>query len=225
MKFRKESAHSCKHDSRFFLPFCMVLIVTKKVPFDTPVLSKGTMHFHSPRFHPFCFFKPLHLTITESPGRIGAAPELVFDHVPAKTLAPPDGVSLCHIRCDLLVFYALFFVFGAFSALDIFRLYHPFSGCQVLLWLKLYFSGDFLYLRLHGEFLFCLLRHFQQPERVKNPVNIRNSLRISPRSFGRSTTGLALSSCTFQHLRYAARTELQTRLLLFSRRSIQSSLV
>ena len=26
-----------------------------------------------------------------------------------------------------------------------------------------------------GEFLFCLLRHFQQPERVKNPVDIRNS--------------------------------------------------
>ena len=37
------------------------------------MLSKGTMYFHSPRFHPFCFFKPLHLTITESPGRIGAA--------------------------------------------------------------------------------------------------------------------------------------------------------
>ena len=49
------------------------LCPNKKVPFDTPVLSKGTMYFHSPRFHPFCFFKPLHLTITESPGRIGAA--------------------------------------------------------------------------------------------------------------------------------------------------------
>ena len=45
----------------------------KKVPSDTLMLSKGTMYFHSPRFHPFCFFKPLHLTITESPGRIGAA--------------------------------------------------------------------------------------------------------------------------------------------------------
>ena len=45
----------------------------KKVHSDTLMLSKGTMYFHSPRFHPFCFFKPLHLTITESPGRIGAA--------------------------------------------------------------------------------------------------------------------------------------------------------
>lgn len=70
--------------------------------------------------------------------------ELVFDHVPAKTLAPPDGVSLCHIRCDLLVSSTLcFFASIAFSALDIFRLYHPFSGCQVLHWLKLYFSGVF----------------------------------------------------------------------------------
>jgi len=46
--------------------------------------------------------------------------ELVFDHVPAKTLAPPDGVSLCHIRCDLLVSSTLcFFASIAFSALDI----------------------------------------------------------------------------------------------------------
>ena len=41
--------------------------------------------------------------------------ELVFDHVPVKTLAPQNGVSLCHIRCDLLVSSTLcFFVFGAF---------------------------------------------------------------------------------------------------------------
>ena len=73
MKFRKKALTHASMIRDFFFPFAWLWIVTKKVPFDTPVLSKGTMYFHSPRFHPFCFFKPLHLTITESPGRIGAA--------------------------------------------------------------------------------------------------------------------------------------------------------
>ena len=36
--------------------------------------------------------------------------ELVFDHVPVKTLAPQNGVSLCHIHCDLLVSSTLCFL-------------------------------------------------------------------------------------------------------------------
>ena len=40
-------------------------MVNKKVPSDTLMLSKGTMYFHSPRFHPFCFFKPLHRLVEE----------------------------------------------------------------------------------------------------------------------------------------------------------------
>ena len=39
-----------------------------------------------------------------------ALEELVFDHVPVKTLAPQNGVSLCHIHCDLLVSSTLCFL-------------------------------------------------------------------------------------------------------------------
>ena len=73
MKFRKKALTHASMLSRFFLPFCMALNCHKKSPFWHACAVKRTMYFHSPRFHPFCFFKPLHLTITESPGRIGAA--------------------------------------------------------------------------------------------------------------------------------------------------------
>ena len=68
----------------------------KKVPSDTLMLSKGTMYFHSPRFHPFCFFKPLHLTITESPGRIGAAQSWSSITFLLKPLHHKRGFSLSH---------------------------------------------------------------------------------------------------------------------------------
>ena len=86
----------------------------KKVPSDTLMLSKGTMYFHSPRFHPFCFFKPLHLTITESPGRIGAAQSWSSITFLLKPLHHKTGFLSVTFAVITRLFYALFFVFGAF---------------------------------------------------------------------------------------------------------------
>ena len=79
------------------------------------MLSKGTMYFHSPRFHPFCFFKPLHLTITESPGRIGAAQSWSSITFLLKPLHHQTGflsVTFTVIYSSLLRF--VFLLFGAF---------------------------------------------------------------------------------------------------------------
>ena len=115
----------------------------KKVPSDTLMLSKGTMYFHSPRFHPFCFFKPLHLTITESPGRIGAAQSWSSITFLLKPLHHKTGflsVTFAVIYSSLLRFV---FCVRCFLAPDSFRLYHPMRGCQDLHGRKIYFPGDF----------------------------------------------------------------------------------
>ena len=57
----------------------------------------------------FCS-KPLHYDDNGITGPDWGRSELVFDHVPVKTLAPQNGVSLCHIRCDLLVSSTLCFL-------------------------------------------------------------------------------------------------------------------
>ena len=95
----------------------ILFTATKKVPSDTLMLSKGTMYFHSPRFHPFCFFKPLHLTITESPGRIGAAQSWSSITFLLKPLHHKTGflsVTFAVIYSSLLRFAV--FLFGAFGS-------------------------------------------------------------------------------------------------------------
>ena len=122
----------------------MALNCHKKRPFCHACAVKRDDVFSFTAVPPILFFQTTSFDDNGITGPDWGRSELVFDHVPAKTLALPDGVSLCHIRCDLLVSSTLcFFASIAFSALDIFRLYHPFSGCQVLHWLKLYFSGVF----------------------------------------------------------------------------------
>lgn len=106
--------------------------------------------------------------------------ELVFDHVPVKTLAPQNGVSLCHIHCDLLVSSTLCFCVRCFSAPDSFRLYHPMRGCQDLHGRKFIFRR-FLSCCLQSNFFFCFFRHFQQGKLVKDAVNIRDSTDIAQR--------------------------------------------
>ena len=83
------------------------------------------------------------MTITESPGRIGAAQSWSSITFLLKPLHHKTGflsVTFAVIYSSLLRFV---FCVRCFLAPDSFRLYHPMRGCQDLHGRKIYFPGDF----------------------------------------------------------------------------------
>ena len=107
--------------------------------------------------------------------------ELVFDHVPVKTLAPQNGVSLCHIHCDLLVSSTLcFFVFGAFWLPIVLDYITQCVVVKTCMGEKFIFPAIFVLLSAE-QFFLLLFPAFPAGQTRKDAVNIRDSTDIAQR--------------------------------------------